>query len=513
MFQRDHFKDITKFKRKLAMFGGLMIVTISLGAVVVLIALNRLEAPSLVLQGLGFALATLLTVAGILARDLIKSTDNLYRNEEKAQHGARYDTITGLVNRPYFKDILEITANEADGQSGILAIVELENFKSINDSFGFTTGNALLKAAATVALKHLPQSDLVSRIGGDEFAVFRKGPATESAIENLNADIRRAFSDAIQYDDQRSVLSLSIGICAVNEPMWNANDVLRKTEIALFHAKAEGKQRTRVFNAQMDIDTKRTYRLDNELRGALANKQLSMVYQPLICSQTGDILSVEALMRWHSPVLGNVSPGEFIPLAERNGQILELGKFAMRQACTDALKWPGIDISINVSAIQIKHSNFVEDVKAIVDEIGIDPKRVEIEITEGVMLDDNERLRAVLLDLKDYGFRIALDDFGTGYSSLGYLQSFAFDTLKIDRSFVKNIGRSLDTNTIVYSVTAMGRSLGMVIVAEGVETEDQAAFLKAGLCDLFQGFLFSKPLEAADLTQRIVSREKLYMAG
>lgn len=443
------------------------------------------------------AILFLFGIAALLLRRLATATQTLIVREATAHRESREDALTTLSNRTGFKEHLnKALANCGPGRAVAVAYFDFDNFKDINDTRGHDFGNELLKSVAIRMKACLREDDKLARLGGDEFAVLRSHVDAEADAETFGRQIQCVLDQPFTVLDNEIQVSISTGIKVESSANGDCEEVLRKADIALYRAKEEGRNRYCIFNSAMELEVRRRHEIEREMKRAINTDQISVVYQPIMDRDGRTISGVEALMRWRNPILGVVSPADFVPVAEKTGAIIDLGKQLMRKAFVDVQNWPGVDLSLNVSVIQLRDPRFVEDMRRIVDETGVRAEIVELEVTESVMMEHSSRIKRVLEELKGIGFRIALDDFGTGYSGFGYLQSFAFDRLKIDRSFVCNIGHTHETNTIIFSVVSLCRSLGMEVVAEGVETSDQFEFLKATGCHAFQGYLFSKPATA-----------------
>ena len=345
--------------------------------------------------------------------------------------------------------------------------------------------------------------DSVARLGGDEFAVLMQN-ATEAGATDLTrrilADVRAPF-DLL---GGRAFVGASIGVSMAPRDGTTRSELLRKADIALYRAKDLGRNQYSFFAPEMDETLKAKAVIEEDLRAALADSdQLQVHFQPQIDSGTQQLVGVEALVRWNHPAKGPVSPQIFVPVAESTGLIVPLGEWVLKQACRAARQWPSLSIAVNLSPKQFRGADFAERVIDLVRRADVDPAQIELEVTEGVLIEDDGRVQKAIGKLRAAGFRIALDDFGTGYSSLSYLQRFAVDKIKIDRSFVANIGEGSDSTAIVNAVVTLGRSMGLTVNAEGVETAAQRDFLRAAGCDEMQGFLFSKAVPEAEITKRL----------
>jgi diguanylate cyclase (GGDEF)-like protein/PAS domain S-box-containing protein len=431
--------------------------------------------------------------------------------EARIAYMAQHDALTGLPNRVLFHERLDAALAETSRRGGTLAVhcLDLDHFKSVNDTLGHPVGDDLLRVVAERLKGCLGDRDLVARLGGDEFAVIQMNVAHPGEAGDLAARMITALS--ANYDIQRHevVVGASVGI-ALAPGDGNAADVLlRNADMALYRAKADGRGASHFFEPEMDrrIQARRTLELD--LRKAFANGEFDLHYQPLVNLHADRISGFEALIRWHHPERGMVLPGEFIPLAEETGLIGALGEWVLRRACEDAARWPGnLKVAVNLSPAQFRTRGVVQAVLSALAYSGLPPQRLELEITESVLLGETEANLAILHQLREIGARISMDDFGTGYSSLSYLRSFPFDKIKIDRSFVRDLAERPDCMAIIRAVAGLGASLGISTTAEGVETREQLERLRAEGCTEAQGFLFSPPRPAADIMSLFVADER-----
>jgi diguanylate cyclase (GGDEF)-like protein len=422
---------------------------------------------------------------------------------------AYHDGLTRLPNRSAFSQSLAqmIDACQGDGSEFAVISVDIDRFKEINDVFGHAFGDKLLSEVAR-AIQIASQGALVARLSGDEFGLIIDGPQPESG-RVLAERIRDAMRDEFQIDGKELRVGLTCGISLYPRDGNDPTSLLANADVALYRAKAEARGSVRVFEPEMDQQTRDRRALHLDLSHAIENHQLSLYYQPLVrAGDDGNVTGFEALVRWHHPMRGFVSPGVFIPIAEESGLIMEMGEWVLREACREASSWPKpIQVAVNLSPVQFMHGDLVGLVHSILLETGLSPGRLELEVTEGVLIRDFDRGVALLRRLKGLGVRISMDDFGTGYSSLSYLQSFPFDKIKIDRAFVKHIGRNAQSGAIIRAIVNLGHGLNVPIVAEGVETPEQRAFLIDARCDQLQGFLLGKPEPIIHYAE-IVGREK-----
>ncbi|MCK2055969.1 EAL domain-containing protein [Methylobacterium sp. 37f] len=427
------------------------------------------------------------------------------RRQSEAQilRMARHDTLTGLPNRAFLREHLETVLDRRISGSLTAALyLDLDGFKMVNDTLGHPAGDALLRQAAQRLQDCLRATDFVARLGGDEFAIVQSGIADPADAADLAARIGAMLQIPFTLQDQEIVVGTSIGIAVVDaEADTDSDTILRRADVALYQAKAAGRGTWRFFADDMDTAIQRRHRLGAELRRALAAGQFELHYQPLVAVRTRTLNGFEALLRWRHPEHGLISPATFIPLAEETGLIRPIGAWVLAQACHDAVDWPdALKVAVNLSSVQFVRGDLVNDVAQALMRSGLPASRLELEITESVLLQDNAETLRTLHRLQALGLRIAMDDFGTGYSSVSYLRRFPFDKLKIDQSFVRTLGREAGSIAIVRAMVGLGKACNMGVVAEGVETLEQAAILEAEGCDEVQGFLFSRPLPLADLT-------------
>jgi diguanylate cyclase (GGDEF)-like protein/PAS domain S-box-containing protein len=418
------------------------------------------------------------------------------RAQERIFHMARHDALTNLPNRILFREQLEQALHLAnrDDQVAVLCL-DLDHFKEINDSLGHPIGDALLSEVAARLRECLGQNDAVARLGGDEFAIVqfcRKGET--SSADALAGRIVETVSAPYEIEGHQIVIGTSIGISLAPVDGQNPDELLKNADLALYRAKADGRGTYRFFEAGMDARAQARRMLELDLRLALQRDEFEVYYQPIRDLASGETVVFEALVRWNHAQRGLIAPGHFIPLAEETMLIVQLGDWVLRQACMDAASWSkAAAVAVNLSPVQFKNPNLVASVKGALAASRLPAHRLELEITESVLLQNSEATRAILHELRALGVKISLDDFGTGYSSLSYLRSFPFDKIKIDRSFVNELATRKDSMAIIRAVTGLGRSLGITTTAEGVENEAQLELLRREGCTQAQGYLFSKP--------------------
>lgn len=434
------------------------------------------------------------------------------RNEARISHMARHDALTDLPNRTALREI----GNERIGLVGLsqgrprhLAILclDLDRFKPVNDSFGHAVGDMLLRAVAERLRNLLSSEDLVARFGGDEFTVLHGVESTADATAFAHRLIA-SVSEPYEIDGYVIEIGISVGITIAESGSGDIDRHLKNADMALYEAKAAGRGTHCLFEPQMDETARERTTLERQLREALSDGGLVLHYQPVIdlmgASPLGRIKGLEALVRWCHSERGLISPEIFIPLAEETGLIVPLGAWVLNQACRDAAAWPdSVSVAVNVSALQLRHRGFAQTVMMALSASGLDATRLELEITESVLLDDTEANLETLHTLRQLGIRISMDDFGTGYSSISYLRRFPFDKIKIDRSFVRDAGTNADAAAIIRAIVRLGASLGITTLVEGIETETQLAAIRAEGAQEMQGFLFSPPRPADAVTRML----------
>lgn len=421
--------------------------------------------------------------------------------ERRIRFLALHDALTSLPNRTLFREALEkaLTRQEA-GILPALLCLDLDNFKIVNDTMGHPTGDALLTAVADRLSACVRQDDIVARLGGDEFAVLLADASLEDTLA-LARRITELLGRPYQIEGRHVVTGVSIGIALADRPDMTADMLHQNADMALYRAKAAGRGTWRVFAAEMEAEVQARLAIELDLREAMARQELELFYQPQIDLKSGRLVGCEALMRWRHPVRGLVPPSRFIPIAEDLGLITAMGEWALHRACADAARWDTeVKVAVNLSPVQFMTGDVVPVVSEALRQSGLSPSRLELEITESVLLQDNQATLTTLQALRRLGVRIALDDFGTGYSSLGYLRHYPFDKIKIDRSFVMEIGTRPDCAAIVDSIASLASRLGMITTAEGVETEEQMRLVKEAGCTEGQGYYFGQPLPLKEMT-------------
>jgi diguanylate cyclase (GGDEF)-like protein len=427
--------------------------------------------------------------------------------EDRLRHLAMHDPLCGLPNRIFFGERLEAVINEvqAGGPQAAIFYIDLDHFKDVNDTLGHPVGDELIRNVTLRLNRILRGKDMVARLGGDEFAVITSSGPDPYTLQGIAGRIISGISAPYSINGQNIVIGASIGIAVIDQRTQAAADIMRYADIALYRAKNEGRKRACIYDSEMDEDLSNRKLLEADLRDAIENGGLCLAYQPVVNNSGEKVIGVEALARWNHPEHGDIRPAEFVPIAEDSGLITALGEWVLRRACLDGKNWPGVTIAVNVSPLQFRRTDFVETVKRILAETQFDAARLELEVTESTFLGNVATAETAMRQLKHIGVQLALDDFGTGYSSLLYLRRFPFDKLKIDQSFTASIEKAADAAAIVHAIVSLGRGLGMKVTAEGVETVEQALFLRAAGVHAMQGFRYGKPMSAAAVSVRLAA--------
>ncbi len=421
--------------------------------------------------------------------------------QTQAQYLARHDPFTDLPNRLLMQERLQQTIAECRRRHVTAAILclDLDRFKEVNDRLGHAAGDLLIKICAGRLAACVREIDTVARFGGDEFAVLQVGVEDLADVQGLGERLLAELARPFDLDGQEALVTASIGVALMPADGDEPELLLQNADIALYRAKSEGGNRCRFFEVGMDARLQERKALESDLRSALRGGELELYYQPVINLHDGRLTSIEALVRWHHRERGLIEPSAFIELAEQTGLIMPIGEWVLQTACAQAAAWPGVRISVNLSAVQFRHADLVSAVKSALERSDLASGQLELEVTELVLLEDPHESLLTLLRLKDLGVRIAIDDFGTGHSSLGHLRTFPFDKIKIDRSFVRDLDQDRDAEAIIRAVVTLGNGLGIEICAEGVERVDQLAQLASDGCDEVQGYLFCRPLPVAEV--------------
>ena len=442
---------------------------------------------------------------------------------DQITHSAEHDFLTGLPNRMLLNDRVNQAIALAPRHHKRVAVLflDLDGFKHINDSLGHPTGDKLLQSIAKRLVECVRASDTVSRQGGDEFVVLLSEVERSEDTAITARRMLQAVAEAHSIDHHDLHVTTSIGVSVFPDDGLDAETLIKNADTAMYQAKENGRQSYQFFKPAMNVRAVERQAIEESLRRALERQEFAVHYQPKVSLKTGEITGAEALLRWTHPVRGPISPAQFIPIAEDCGLILPIGNWILREACRQARAWldaglPLASMAVNISAMQFRNENFLQGVFATLEETGLDPKFLELELTESVLMKHAESTEVILKTLRARGVQLAVDDFGTGYSSLSYLRRFAIDALKIDQSFVRQITTTPSETTIVTAVISMGRSLNLRVVAEGVETQEELAFLQAHQCDQAQGYYFSRPVAApqfADLLATQSARSALSPLG
>jgi diguanylate cyclase (GGDEF)-like protein/PAS domain S-box-containing protein len=430
---------------------------------------------------------------------VIEDVTERITNEARISHLAHHDALTDLPNRSAFNAALDERLEQAQEGSTSFAVLslDLDRFKEVNDVFGHPVGDMLMRAAAD-RLAAEADGAFVARIGGDEFMILMSDDIRREDVLTLAERLVEVIGKELEVDDYLSQVGVSVGIAVYPDDGVDAATLLANADSALYRAKREGRGRVCFFESEMDQELRDRRLLQHDLRQALEQNQFLVYFQPQ-ARMDGEVIGFEALLRWNHPTRGFVPPDQFIPLAEENGLIIQIGEWVLREACREAASWPRpLQVAVNLSPVQFQAGDLERAIHQILLETGLSPTRLEVEITEGVLIGDFTRALNLLRRLKALGIRIAMDDFGTGYSSLSYLQSFPFDKIKIDRSFISNLETTPQSAEIVRAVLSLAHALNMPVVAEGVETEAQRAFLAREACEEMQGYLVGRP----DLIER-----------
>ena len=432
------------------------------------------------------------------------SITNITENKKwdmKLFEKAFYDSLTELPNRTLFIDKLSKSLETACKKNNMVSLLalDLDNFRTINDTLGHQAGDQLLKNIGILLRKHVEKSDVIARLEGDEFVILQSDIKNIDEATNTAEKIIHSLQQPWIMDNKEFYITASIGICIYPYHGTDVHTLLKNADTAMYRAKSFGKNKYQLFNQQMNIDIMERLELESYLRHALKRNEFFLLYQPQIDTRTKLITGAEALIRWAHPIKGVISPMDFIPMAEETGLIVSIGEWVLKTACRQSREFqeaglPPICIAINISAKQLQQSDFPDVVKRVLEETGLEPERLELEITETVAVADLDNTINILNKLKSMGIKISLDDFGTGYSSLNYLKRLPINTLKIDKSFIRDISLSANEEPIARSLISLAHSMRLSVIAEGIETQEQYEFIKRQKCDKVQGYLFSKPL-------------------
>ncbi|MDE2376450.1 PAS-domain containing protein [Bradyrhizobium sp.] len=430
-----------------------------------------------------------------------------HKAQARVAHMARHDSLTNLPNRVLFREKMCESLDQVATAGGEIAVLclDLDNFKTVNDRHGHAAGDRLLSWVAARLKDHAGEHDRVARLGGDEFALLQRGPQPESA-EKLARRLVEIIGRPPPIGNQSIHVGVSVGIAVAPDHGLDPDELMKCADLALYQAKARGRGGYQLFQPAMEQQARARHGLERDLRCALEAGELQLAFQPQVRLDNSALTGFEALLRWKHPERGMVSPGEFIPIAEETGLIIPIGEWALRAACATAAAWPdSITIAVNLSPVQFRARGLVAMITSALAEAGLSPQRLELEVTETVLLDDSETTIETLHRIRALGVRVSLDDFGVGYSSLSYLRKFPFDRIKIDRSFVGSLGESHESAAIVRTIASLGAVLGVETTAEGVETAEQLDFVRASGCTAVQGYYFGRPSPASEVA-RVIER-------
>ena len=434
--------------------------------------------------------------------------DEKQQADERIEYLASHDSLTNLPNREMFAGLLRHAIDTAHrrARSFALLFIDLDRFKVINDSLGHDAGDMLLVEVANRLRRTLRANDIVARLGGDEFVVILEETADRADVEHIAANLLIVLGQPMELRGHECHTTASIGIAVYPENGADAQTLTRNADLAMYLAKEDGKNGFRFFSGEIKAQSIERLTLESELRRAAERRQFALHYQPKVDMESGQITGVEALLRWTHPELGVVSPAQFIPLAEETGLIVPIGRWVLREACAQNMAWQRrgllpVAMAVNLSPRQFADEHLLHDIDEALASSGMSPVLLQLEVTESMVMRNVPRAVRVLHAIQDRGIRLAIDDFGTGYSSMSLMKQFPIDTIKIDRSFVRDLPRDSEDQAIAQAIISMGKALGMTVVAEGVETADQHAFLKRHACDEMQGFLFSRPLPPRELAE------------
>jgi diguanylate cyclase (GGDEF)-like protein len=444
---------------------------------------------------LGVTIVVLIVVA-------YRSITEIKKNEDQARYAAAHDALSGLPNRAELLRRLAgtIVAVRRDGVRGALIFLDLDGFKRVNDAYGHDIGDRLLRAVAA-RFQRVCGNHLIARVGGDEFAVLLVDDNPLEAAMALGHGVIHHLTKPIDIDGRVIIIGTSLGIATIDESVPSAEEALRRADIAMYQAKQEGPNRIIVYDSLIDTARDERLAIAAELRRAMRSGELEIAYQPIFNATTRRIVGAEALLRWPRSGAPPIPPSVFIPIAEESGLIDELGTWTLRQACSAGRAWAGIRVSVNVSPAQFRNPNFDVVLSGILSQVGFAPERLELEVTETYLVANPNQASQSISAIRALGVSVALDDFGSGFSSIGYLRSFTFDKLKLDRSLIAGIAADRRVQRFVQATIAMADALDLDVVAEGVETEEEASLLRVAGCREFQGFHLAKPCSAAEFAE------------
>lgn len=456
-----------------------------------------------------YALITLLVVGASLGIGYLlvsRMRRAMAHAEAHLTYQAQVDPVTGLPNRHAFNEHLAYTLSKAERMGGHLELLllDLDNFKSVNESIGHSQGDQLLKAVGQRLCASLRDADTVCRIGGDEFAIIIESKSSERKGGPVASKVIQALTTPFYVGGHEIYVTGSVGVSSSADDSWDILILTRNADTAMYVAKAKGKNTFEVFRQEMNQNAQKRLMIESSLRKAIKNNELSLHYQPKLHLRHNRVTGFEALLRWNNPQLGAVSPVEFIPIAEETGMINQIGIWVVQAACQQISAWEqqglsDFKVSLNLSPRQTKNPQLANEILNVIQTVGVEPSRLELEITESQLMENVGANVELLAQLRSHGLRLSIDDFGTGYSSMAYLKRFPINELKIDRTFVRDIPGEGDDEAIIAAIIALGHGLGLSVIAEGVETEQQIAFLRSVDCDSIQGYWLAKPMPAADV--------------
>ena len=430
--------------------------------------------------------------------------------EARIEFLAYHDALTGLPNRALFEDRLAKALGHARRREELVAVLwlDLDNFKTINDSLGHSVGDLLLKRVGERLNRYTRAQDTVAKVGGDEFVFALINPVDVSRVVAAAERIRRSVTGEFEVEGHVLNVTCSIGISLFPDHGADTEALVKNADVAMYSAKKNGRNNFQFFTPELNAMVEERLALENGLRVALEKKELFLAYQPQMEISTGRITGGEALLRWRHPESGFIPPEKFVPVAENSGLIVPIGEWVLRTACAQARRWqdlglPPLPVAVNVSALQFRQQGFLRVVRRVLDETGLAPQYLELEITESLLLSNVRQMLSTLQDLAGMGLLLSIDDFGTGYSSLSYLKDLPVYKLKIDHSFIRTMGANARNSALTAAVISIGNRLNLKVLAEGVENEEQMSFLRASNCDEIQGFYFSKPLDADEFAEKL----------
>lgn len=414
---------------------------------------------------------------------------------------ALIDSLSNLPNRRALRRDLDYRLKR--GEKLALALIDLDGFKGINDNYGHHVGDRLIKSVAELLKEQVGARGMVARLGGDEFAIMVPGTAAVIELQDVSRAVLDELSRPFRIDERTVLVGASIGLASVSLNDFDASELMRRSDVAMYAAKRAGKMRLSWYDEMLDQKQATAQTIELELRASIEAQDFDLVYQPVVDTHDKKIMAVEALLRWSSPTRGEVSPSEFIPVAEETGLIDRIGMIVLRRACREGLDWGDVRLAVNVSAAQLRNPEFSMELSRVLAETGFPAERLELEITEAYLVYDPDAACRILKEIRALGVGVSLDDYGTGYASIGFLRKFSFSKVKLDRSLVAEAGLNEEARTVVQANIAVARALDVAVAAEGVETADQADMMRVAGCDQLQGWLFSRPVTAKDIAARV----------